>query len=67
MYHSLKDGYSVSDRKTIYKPFKITLHINELIVDDLCVEEISGTLCVNATATLVSPAYSGEFSVFVLI
>ncbi|GBM95439.1 Period circadian protein [Araneus ventricosus] len=59
LYQGLKQGYySVSDRKTEYKPFKITLHINELIVDDMCVEKPSGTLCVKATATHVSSAYS---------
>lgn len=58
LYQGLRHGFSVSDRKMIYKPFKITLHINELIVDDMCVEKASGTLCVKATATHVSPAYS---------
>ncbi|GFU20583.1 period circadian protein [Nephila pilipes] len=58
LYQGLKHGYSVSDRKIQYKPFKITLHINELIVDDMCVEKASGTLCVKATATHVSSVYS---------
>ncbi|GIY15608.1 period circadian protein, partial [Caerostris extrusa] len=58
LYKGLNKGYSISDRKTEYKPFKITLHINELIVDDMCVEKASGTLCVKATATHVSSAYS---------
>ncbi|GFY70371.1 period circadian protein [Trichonephila inaurata madagascariensis] len=58
LYQGLKHGFSVSDRKMIYRPFKITLHINELIVDDMCVEKASGTLCVKATATHVSSVYT---------
>lgn len=58
VYQGLKYGYILTDKKIEYKPFKITLHINELIVDDICVEKSSATLCVQATSTAVSSAYS---------
>ena len=58
IYQGLKFGFTLSEKKIEYKPFKITLHINELIVDDMCVEKTSATLCVQATATVVSSAYS---------
>ncbi|KAG8187134.1 hypothetical protein JTE90_004880 [Oedothorax gibbosus] len=57
-YHSLKDGYAISDRTTAYKPFRIQLHINELLVDDMCVDDLTGTLCVNATASVITSGYS---------
>nr|XP_042895414.1 period circadian protein isoform X3 [Parasteatoda tepidariorum]XP_042895415.1 period circadian protein isoform X3 [Parasteatoda tepidariorum] len=57
VYQGLKFGYSVGS-KPQYKPFKIILHINELVLDDICVEKPLATLCVKATATQVSSAYS---------
>ncbi|XP_054716794.1 period circadian protein-like [Uloborus diversus] len=58
LYQGLKFGYSVKDQKQQYKPFKITFHLNEMLLDDICVEKSAATLCVKATATQVTAGYT---------
>lgn len=65
-YHSLKCGYGVSDKKNTYKPFKISIKLQDVPSEDSCVESAGPTTCLVAMAEAISSSYTSKHLGFCL-